>query len=90
MDAEISFNQSLIEFKAKFDAKKITYEHRLIDDMVASALKWAAYVWKLVGMMGMFSRIRWRRVLVLGSDDERIVDAGWQYLSKPKLYAHGT
>ena len=26
------------EFKAKFDAKKITYEHRLIDDMVAAAL----------------------------------------------------
>jgi len=34
------------EFKAKFDAKKITYEHRLIDDMVASALKWSGgYVW---------------------------------------------
>jgi isocitrate dehydrogenase len=34
------------EFKAKFDAKKITYEHRLIDDMVASALKWSgAFVW---------------------------------------------
>ncbi|MGI8526766.1 MAG: NADP-dependent isocitrate dehydrogenase [Pseudolabrys sp.] len=34
------------EFKAKFDAKKITYEHRLIDDMVAAALKWSGgYVW---------------------------------------------
>jgi isocitrate dehydrogenase len=34
------------EFKAKFDAAKITYEHRLIDDMVASALKWeGAFVW---------------------------------------------
>jgi len=34
------------EFKAKFDAKKITYEHRLIDDMVASALKWhGEFVW---------------------------------------------
>ena len=34
------------EFKAKFDAKKITYEHRLIDDMVASALKWSGkFVW---------------------------------------------
>ncbi|MGE4062857.1 MAG: NADP-dependent isocitrate dehydrogenase [Rhodospirillaceae bacterium] len=34
------------EFKAKFDAKKIVYEHRLIDDMVASALKWSgAFVW---------------------------------------------
>jgi len=34
------------EFKAKFAAKKITYEHRLIDDMVAAALKWSGgYVW---------------------------------------------
>src|SRR6201985_2319750 len=34
------------EFKAKFDAAKITYEHRLIDDMVASVLKWSGkFVW---------------------------------------------
>ncbi|MFN8716898.1 MAG: NADP-dependent isocitrate dehydrogenase [Gemmatimonadaceae bacterium] len=34
------------EFKAEFDARGITYEHRLIDDMVASALKWeGGYVW---------------------------------------------
>ena len=34
------------EFKADFDAKGLTYEHRLIDDMVASALKWeGGYVW---------------------------------------------
>ena len=34
------------EFKAAFEAKKITYEHRLIDDMVAAALKWSGgYVW---------------------------------------------
>ncbi len=34
------------EFKAQFDAANITYEHRLIDDMVASALKWSGnYVW---------------------------------------------
>ncbi|MBI1379456.1 MAG: NADP-dependent isocitrate dehydrogenase, partial [Planctomycetaceae bacterium] len=34
------------EYKAKFDAAKITYEHRLIDDMVAAALKWnGAFVW---------------------------------------------
>jgi isocitrate dehydrogenase len=34
------------EFKDDFAAKKITYEHRLIDDMVASALKWSGgYVW---------------------------------------------
>jgi isocitrate dehydrogenase len=34
------------EFKADFTAKGLTYEHRLIDDMVASALKWeGGYVW---------------------------------------------
>jgi isocitrate dehydrogenase len=34
------------EFKKDFDAAGITYEHRLIDDMVASALKWeGGYVW---------------------------------------------
>jgi isocitrate dehydrogenase len=34
------------EFKAEFAKHKITYEHRLIDDMVAAALKWAGgYVW---------------------------------------------
>lgn len=34
------------EFKSKFSEAGITYEHRLIDDMVASALKWeGAFVW---------------------------------------------
>jgi isocitrate dehydrogenase len=34
------------EFKDQFAAKKITYEHRLIDDMVAAALKWSGgFVW---------------------------------------------
>jgi isocitrate dehydrogenase len=34
------------EFRDKFAEKKITYEHRLIDDMVAAALKWSGgYVW---------------------------------------------
>src|SRR3546814_4401494 len=34
------------EFADRFKAKKITYEHRLIDDMVASALKWSGnFVW---------------------------------------------
>ena len=34
------------EFKADFDAAGLTYEHRLIDDMVAAALKWeGGYVW---------------------------------------------
>jgi len=34
------------EFKSRFDEAGITYEHRLIDDMVASALKWNGnFVW---------------------------------------------
>jgi len=34
------------EFKAEFDKRGLTYEHRLIDDMVAAALKWeGGYVW---------------------------------------------
>jgi isocitrate dehydrogenase len=34
------------EFKTKFEAAGITYQHRLIDDMVASALKWSGkFVW---------------------------------------------
>ena len=34
------------EFKAEFDKRKLTYEHRLIDDMVAAAMKWSGgYVW---------------------------------------------
>jgi isocitrate dehydrogenase len=34
------------EFKADFDAKGLTYEHRLIDDMVAACMKWeGGYVW---------------------------------------------
>jgi isocitrate dehydrogenase len=34
------------EFKDEFEARDLTYEHRLIDDMVAAALKWeGGYVW---------------------------------------------
>ena len=34
------------EFKEKFSQAKITYEHRLIDDMVACAMKWSGkYIW---------------------------------------------
>src|SRR5690606_12140834 len=34
------------EYAAKFKAAGLTYEHRLIDDMVAAALKWSgAFVW---------------------------------------------
>jgi len=34
------------EFKTEFDKNNITYEHRLIDDMVACAMKWSGkYIW---------------------------------------------
>jgi len=34
------------EFKAEFDAAGLTYEHRLIDDMVAAVMKWeGGYLW---------------------------------------------
>ena len=34
------------EFKSDFEKNKITYEHRLIDDMVACAMKWSGkYIW---------------------------------------------
>jgi isocitrate dehydrogenase len=34
------------DFKSQFDAKGLTYEHRLIDDMVAASLKWnGGYLW---------------------------------------------
>jgi isocitrate dehydrogenase len=34
------------EFRSEFEKKKLSYEHRLIDDMVAAALKWSGgYVW---------------------------------------------
>ena len=36
------------EFKPAFEARGLTYEHRLIDDMVAASLKWSGgYVWAL-------------------------------------------
>src|SRR5262249_57179410 len=37
-----------VEFKPEFEKRGLTYEHRLIDDMVAAALKWSGgYVWAL-------------------------------------------
>ncbi|MFW9929793.1 MAG: NADP-dependent isocitrate dehydrogenase [Candidatus Thorarchaeota archaeon] len=42
---EETFNK---EFKSQFDAKGLTYEHRLIDDMVAQVLKWdGGFIWGL-------------------------------------------
>ena len=49
------------EFKAEFDKRGLTYEHRLIDDMVACALKWnGAYVWHARTTTATCSRTRWR------------------------------
>src|SRR5690606_1607506 len=34
------------EFRERFDAEGLTYEHRLIDDMVAASMKWeGGYLW---------------------------------------------
>ena len=42
------------EFKDKYDAAKLTFEHRHIDDMVASNLKWyGGYLWVV-------QELRWR------------------------------
>jgi isocitrate dehydrogenase len=49
-------------FKEKFAAAGIVYEHRLIDDMVASALKWSGkFVWACKNYDGDVQSDRWRR-----------------------------
>tara|TARA_B100001564_G_scaffold221142_1_gene186340 strand:+ start:16 stop:1230 length:1215 start_codon:yes stop_codon:yes gene_type:complete len=43
---DIFENVFINEFKKDFENQKITYEHRLIDDMVACAMKWSGkYIW---------------------------------------------
>ena len=50
------------EFEAKFKAKNLTYEHRLIDDMVALALKWnGGFVWACKNYDGDVQSDTWRR-----------------------------
>ena len=46
-DLKIFFKKFLMKsFKTEFDKNSITYEHRLIDDMVACAMKWSGkYIW---------------------------------------------
>jgi hypothetical protein len=57
-------------FAEKFKEAGITYEHRLIDDMVASALKWSGkFVWACKN---------YARVWLAGPDDLGADDAGWQ------------
>ena len=57
------------EFKADFDKRKLVYEHRLIDDMVASAMKWlGAMCGRARITTATFSPTRSRRALArLGS-----------------------
>jgi isocitrate dehydrogenase len=50
------------EFKAKFDELGIEYQHRLIDDMVASALKWSGkFIWACKNYDGDVQSTRSRR-----------------------------
>ena len=57
-----SRRSSTREFKAEFEKKKLTYEHRLIDDMVAAALKWSGgYVWACKNYDGDVQSDTWRR-----------------------------
>ena len=54
------------EFKNKFEEAKITYEHRLIDDMVACAMKWSGkYVGLAKIMMVMFNLIQLHKDMAL-------------------------
>ncbi len=65
------------EFKADFEAAGLTYEHRLIDDMVAAALKWeGGYVWACKNYDGdVQSDTVAQGFGSLGPDDERADDA---------------
>jgi len=55
------------EFKQKFAALGLTYEHRLIDDMVASAMKWSGgYVWAARITTATCNRTRSRKLRSLG------------------------
>ena len=52
------------EFKEKFEEAGITYEHRLIDDMVAAAMRWSRkFVWACKTMMVTTNPTPWHRAL---------------------------
>ena len=66
------------EYRQRFEQAGLTYEHRLIDDMVASSLKWhGGYVWAC-------KKLRWRRAVghrgpgirIAGTDDLGADDPG--------------
>ena len=79
------------EFKDKFAAKKITYEHRLIDDMVAAALKWSGgYVWACKNYDGdVQSRYGRPGLWLARPDDLGPDDAGRQYRGSRGRPRHG-
>ena len=53
------------EFKREFDAEGLTYEHRLIDDMVAASLKWSGgYLWACKNYDGDVQSDTWPKVTV--------------------------
>ena len=57
IDSKISFKKFEIEFQ-KFKQNNITFQHRLIDDMVACIMKWSGGFFGLVKtMMGMLCQI---------------------------------
>ena len=58
------------EFKTEFDKVGITYEHRLIDDMVAAALKWnGAFVWACKKYDGDVIRYGCSRIWIIRTND---------------------
>ena len=74
------------EFAAQFKEAKITYEHRLIDDMVASAMKWSGgYVWACKNYDGdVQSDTVAQGFGSLGLMTSRADDAGRQDRARPK------
>lgn len=66
------------EYKAEFDKRGLTYEHRLIDDMVASCLKWEGGYVRLQELRRRRDRHRRPGLRVTGSDDLGADDPGRQ------------
>ena len=68
------------EFKNSFKEKNIFYEHRLIDDMVASSLKWEGeYIWACKNYDGdVQSDSCCTRLWIFGINDQCINDTRWE------------
>jgi hypothetical protein len=65
------------EFRAEFDKRGLTYEHRLIDDMVAPALKWNGdYAWACKNYDGDAVRHRGAELWYAASDDVGAAEPG--------------